>query len=102
MEGSFAGEWLGETDCAPDSLLLSEAEDPTRVTELKLLGEQGALNTVASGQRIHMCFKKFHLTTVDLPVKVSLLLEAATFGIDKWQPSSWESFVCSTLIDTAF
>lgn len=58
VEGSFAGEWLGEADCAPDSLLLSEGDDPTRVTELKLLGEQGALNTVASEQRIHNTFQK--------------------------------------------
>lgn len=58
VEGSFAGEWLGETDCVPDSLLLSEGDDPTRVTELKLLGEQGALNTVASRQRIYYAFLK--------------------------------------------
>lgn len=97
--GSLTGDWLPETECVPLSTLLSDGEDPTRVTELRLLGEHGALKTVISKQRgMRVCGVIVKLL---LPVKVSLLLDAATFGIDRWHVlPSWESWLCSTRIDT--
>lgn len=91
-------------DCWPLVSPESEPVDPTKVTELRLLGEHGALNIVTSGKKHwEQCyiFRNNEFLFYVLPVSVSLLLDAVTLGIlkrlESCLSSDWTIFM-----ETAF